>query len=245
MAIQVIDRMTQLLDVIARAKEPVSLKVLSAETGLHPSTAFRILASLAEYEYVERDEVGNYMLGLKLMLLGSRVRQGIKLRQAARQVIEQLRDELGETVNLTIRDADEVVYIERASSNLRMIRVEQVVGSRAPLHVTAVGKMILGAEGEESCRAYCQRTGLPAYTKNTITDPERLVEVTQRDFLRGYAMDDEEAEEGVGCIGVLVYGDNQQIVAGLSVSAPIERRRNEWLNSIIEAGKQLSRRLGC
>lgn len=243
MAIQVIDRLAQLLGMIARYDEPVSLKILSAETGLHPSTAFRILASLAEHEFVERNASGNYMLGVKLMQLGSRVHRGVNLRQAARPIIELLRDKVGETVNLTVREGDEVVYVERATSSNRMIRVEQVVGSRAPLHVTAVGKLMLGVEGPEACRAYSERTGLPAYTPNTVTDPDQLIEEALRDLARGYALDNEEAEGGVGCIGVLVYGNNGQVIAGLSVSAPIDRRSDDWVPLVIEAGQQLSKRL--
>jgi DNA-binding IclR family transcriptional regulator len=137
-SIQVIERLARLLDVIAAHDEAVSLKILSAETGLHPSTAFRILASLAEQGFVERTSRGNYQLGVKLMQLGSRVSSGVDIRKIALPLMENLRDQLGETVNLTVREGDEVVYIERTLAK-RMIRVEQVIGSRAPLHVTAVG----------------------------------------------------------------------------------------------------------
>src|SRR5208282_1429224 len=99
-SIQVIDRLARLLDVIAIHTDPVSRKILSAETGLHPSTAFRILASLAEHGFVERTARGNYQLGIKLLQLGSRVSAGVEIRKIALPLMENLRDHLGETVNL-------------------------------------------------------------------------------------------------------------------------------------------------
>jgi DNA-binding IclR family transcriptional regulator len=242
-SIQVIDRLAQLLDVIAVHEEPVSLKVLSAETGLHPSTAFRILSSLTEHGLVERSTRGNYQLGIKLMQLGSRVRSGIDIRTIALPLMEKLRDQLDETVNLTVRENDEVVYIERSLAK-RMIRVEQVIGSRAPLHVTAVGKMMLGDQGEAACRSYAKRSKLPAYTVNTHTRITTLLQDCNAAVKRGYSLDNEEAELGVGCIGTLVRDASGHVVAGLSISSPIERRKDEWIEQVMKAGEELSMLLG-
>jgi IclR family acetate operon transcriptional repressor len=242
-SIQVIERLTKLLDAIAAHGEAVSLKVLAAETGLHPSTAFRILASLAEHGFVVRTERGNYQLGNKLVRLGSRAGSDTDIRRVALPVMEALRDKLGETVNLTVREGDEVVYIERALAK-RMMRVEQVIGSRAPLHVTAVGKLMLGEQGAPICRSYAQRTNLPAYTDNTLIKVNALVQDCLESAKRGYALDNEEAEPGVGCIGVLIHDAAGHVVGGLSVSAPIERRREEWSAQVAEAAADISRQMG-
>jgi DNA-binding IclR family transcriptional regulator len=242
-SIQVIDRLAKLLDVIAAHEEPVSLKILSAETGLHPSTAFRILSSLAEQGFVERTTRGNYQLGVKLMQLGSRVRSSVDIRKIALPLMEKLRDQLGETVNLTVREGDEIVYIERSVAK-RMIKVEQVIGSRAPLHVTAVGKMMLGEQGEAACRSYAQRSKLPGYTVNTHTKIATLLQDSLAAAQRGFSYDNEEAELGVGCIGTLIRDAGGHVVAGLSVSAPIERRRDEWIAQVMETGLQISKQLG-
>ncbi|APZ42907.1 IclR family transcriptional regulator [Acidihalobacter ferrooxydans] len=243
--IQVIDRMSQLLDAIARYTGPVSLKVLAAETGLHSSTVFRILGALASHGFVERDEGGGggYRLGRRLLQLGARVRSGVDIRQAALPAMAWLRDEVGESVNLTIREGDEVIYVERAVPN-RMMRVEQIIGSRAPLHVTAVGKMMLGFEGAEAIHEYARRTGLRAFTANTLVDAQRLIEVSAAALAQGYAYDDEEAEQGVGCIGTLVRDATGAVVAGLSISAPIERRRDAWAALLLEASARISAHLG-
>jgi DNA-binding IclR family transcriptional regulator len=242
-SIQVIERLARLLDVIASHDDPVSLKILSAETGLHPSTAFRILSSLSEQGFVKRSTRGNYQLGVKLMQLGSRVNASVDIRRIALPLMEKLRDQLGETVNLTVREGDEVVYIERTLAK-RMIRVEQVIGSRAPLHVTAIGKLMLGEQGEASCRSYAKRSKLPAYTVNTHTKISALLQDCIAATKHGYAFDNEEAELGVGCIGTLIHDTSGHVVAGLSVSAPIERRRDEWITQVMETGMQISKQLG-
>lgn len=242
-AIQVIDRMSSLLDAVSRYPEPISLKVLAAETGLHSSTAFRILDSMLANGFVERDPTGKYQLGRKLLRLGSRVRAQSDVRQIAQPVMARLRDKLGESINLTIREGDEVVYIEKATPN-RMMHVQQLVGSRAPLHVTAVGKLMLALSGEEECRAYAARTNLPAYTRNTINDLQKLLTEADRIRDQGYALDDEEAEIGVGCIGTLIFDGSDNIVAGLSVSAPIDRRKLEWVDDIMQGAREISEQLG-
>ncbi|HEY9052808.1 MAG TPA: IclR family transcriptional regulator [Gammaproteobacteria bacterium] len=242
-SIQVIDRSARLLDAIAASATPVSLKILAAETGLHPSTAFRILASLSDVGFVERDGGGQYLLGKKLLRLGGKVRRGIDIRQEARDVMEDLRDEIGETVNLTVREGDEVIYIERVTPN-RMMRVEQVVGSRAPLHVTAVGKLMLGELGDAFLRAYAERSGLKRYTRHTLSSQQDLIKAVHESAGQGFAYDNEEAEEGVGCIGVVIRDNTGNVAAGLSISAPIERRRDEWVVLLKQAAKTISERLG-
>lgn len=242
-SIQVIDRMSSLLDAVARYPEPVSLKILAAETGLHSSTAFRILDSMLRNGFVERDAASKYQLGRKLLSLGSRVRAQSDVRQIALPVMTRLRDELGESVNLTIREGDEVVYIEKATPN-RMMHVQQLVGSRAPLHVTAVGKLMLAMAGDEECRGYAMRTNLPAYTRNTINDLPSLLTEAERLRSQGFAFDDEEAEIGVGCIGTLIFDASANIIAGLSISAPIERRQSDWVNNLMQAAQQISEEFG-
>ena len=243
-SIQVIDRSVSLLDAIGQYEDPASLKILSADTGLHPSTAFRILGALMEAGFVEKDAASHYMLGKKLVRLAGKVRRSVDLREQALDIMEALRDAIGETVNLTVREGDEVIYIERVTSN-RMMRVEQVIGSRAPLHVTAVGKLMLAELGEHFIHAYAERTGLKSYTSHTVTTEQDLLNIVYQEQAQGFAYDNEEAEEGVGCIGVLIYDSSKNVVAGLSISAPIERRKEEWVKLVKDAGKKLSERLGA
>lgn len=242
--IQVIDRAAALLDAISRYPDPVTLKVLSAETGLHASTTHRILSSLIDNRFVDRDEKGQYRLGLRLLQLGVRLHSDIDLRSIAMPYMEQLRDKLNESVNLTIREGDVLVYIEKAVPN-RMMHVQQIIGSRAPLHVTAVGKLMLGHSGQEEIEGYTKRTNLPAYTRNTLSTYPQLLNDCISSLKNGYALDNEEAEIDVGCIGVLIYDSTNSVVAGLSVSSPIERRRSAWIKDVMQAAKEISQQLGC
>ena len=241
-SIQVIDRSVRLMEAIAACNTPASLKILSAETELHPSTAFRILASLGDVGFVERDSAGHYFIGRKIAHLANSVHRGVDLREQARDVMQSLRDQIGETINLTVREGDEVIYIERATPN-RMMRVEQVVGSRAPLHVTAVGKLMLAELGNSFIRAYTERTGLKPYTTHTLSTLDDLIKGVYQSTAQGFAYDNEEAEIGVGCIGVLIHDNSGTVVAGLSISAPIERRQDDWAVLLQQAAKTISQRL--
>jgi DNA-binding IclR family transcriptional regulator len=241
--IQVIDRAALLLDAISRYSKPVKLKVLSADTGLHPSTAHRILHSLIDNRFVDRDEAGNYRLGQRFLQLSNRLHTDSDIRAVALPYMKKLRDKFDETVNLTIREGDVVIYFEKVTPN-RMMHVQQIVGSRAPLHITGVGKLILGMSGSDEIQSYAQRTNLPAYTRNSFSSLPTLTEECLMSIERGYALDNEEAEIGVGCIGVLLHDRSENVIAGLSVSAPIERRKDVWVADLVAAGKSISAELG-
>lgn len=241
--IQVIDRAAMLLDAISRYTMPVTLKALSADTNLAPSTAFRILHSLIDNHFVDRDTTGKYQLSGRLIRLSSNQNTNVDFRKVAIPYMEKLRDKFGETINLTAREGDVVIYVEKAIPN-RMMHVQQIIGSRAPLHVTGVGKMMLGMDGKEGIRGYAQRTNLPGYTRKTFSTLDILVPECLHCVEQGFAFDNEEAEMGVGCIGVLLYDRYGEVVAGLSVSAPIERRKDDWIKDLVKAGKSISAELG-
>lgn len=241
--IQVIDRAAMLLDAISRYTLPVTLKALSADTNLAPSTAFRILHSLSDNHFVDRDGSGKYQLSGRLIRLSNHQYNSIDVQKIAKPYMEKLRDKFGETINLTAREGDVVIYVEKSIPN-RMMHVQQIIGSRAPLHVTGVGKMMLGMEGKEGISGYAQRTNLPAYTRKTFSTVETLEQECFRCVEQGFAFDNEEAEIGVGCIGVLLYDRYGEVVAGLSVSAPIERRKDEWVKDLMKTGKSISIELG-
>ncbi len=242
MSIQVINRSAKLLDILAAHDEPLSLKQLAECSALHPSTVFRILAALAEHGFVERTEEG-YRLGLRLLELGNRVQGSLDIRREARPILEWLERETDETVNLIMREGDQVVYVDRVTPK-RMMRVEQPIGGHIALHVTAVGKLFLGEAGAEACLAYAERTGLPAATAYSITDPVELWRKVKQATQQGYALDNQEAELEVGCIGVPVRDSNGRMIAGISVSAPFEHRRLTWLDAIHQAAARLSAKLG-
>jgi DNA-binding IclR family transcriptional regulator len=243
-SIQVIDRMMSLIDSLARHPSPANLKQLASETALHPSTAHRILAVMVENRLVDRIEPGTYRLGIRLLELGNLVRTRLNVRQEALPFMQQLHDELKETVNLSVRQGDEVVYVERVSSSGQMMRVVQIVGTRAPLHVTAVGKVFLAEDGVDAAAQYAQRNGLARLTDHTLADPALLAAELAQVRAQGYAIDREEAEKGVSCIGAGIRDDDGRLVAGLSVSAPSDRLDPAWAGRVRDAAERVSRAMG-
>ena len=145
--IQVIERMMKLLEVLAQHPEPLGLKQISQYAGLHPSTAHRILSAMAVDRVVDRVEPSAYRLGIRLLELGNLVKSRISVRELALPVMRELHAQTGETVNLSVRHDDEIVYVERTSGGRSAMRVVHVIGARAPLHVTAAGKLFLLEDG--------------------------------------------------------------------------------------------------
>jgi len=243
-SIQVIDRMMKLIEVLAAHTQPVNLKLLASLTGLHPSSAHRILNVMVEKGLVAKQEPGTYRLGLKLLELGNLVKARLDIRREALPFMQRLHQEINETVNLSLREGDEMVYVERTASGRAMMRVVQIVGARAPLHITAVGKIFLADAGDEEAQAYARRTGLPAYTPHTLTSEKALLEELARVRRRGVAFDDEEAEKGVCCIGAGIRDADGRLVAGLSISAPAERFDRNWAQKVKETAQAISAALG-
>jgi DNA-binding IclR family transcriptional regulator len=152
--------------------------------------------------------------------------------------------QLATETTLSVRHKDEVVYVERTAPGSSMMRVVQIIGTRAPLHITAVGKIFLAHDGPAFCTEYAERTGLPRYTDNTLTDAEALAREIQSVRRQGYAFDNEEAEKGVACIGAGIYNDEGSLVAGLSISAPSDRFRRDWAQQVRESAEKISRAIG-
>ncbi len=242
--IQVIERMMSLLDVLSRFDAPASLKQLAIETELHPSTAHRILAAMASAGFVERAANGGYRLGIRLLELGNLVKSRLDIRAAALPLMEALHQQLGESVNLGVRQGDDIVYIERTSSGRSTVRAVHLVGARAPLHVTAVGKLYLAADAAAEVAAYARRTGLPGLTPTSLTSLPALERELARVRREGVAFDNEEIEPGLRCIAAPVFDDGGLLVAGLSVSAPADRHNPEWAAQVKETAAAISAAIG-
>ncbi len=234
----------RVLDVLAEHSDPVSLKEIASASGLHSSTTHRILADLAAGRYVERVESGMYQLGMRLLELGSLVKGRLDVRAAAIGPMRELHRQTGQTVNLSLIQGDEIVYIERAWNEYSGMQVVRAIGGRAPLHLTSIGKLFLSMWDKRSVRSYAMRSGLAGNTRNSITqleDLERELALVRR---HGYARDNEELELGVRCIAAGVYDDSGSLLAGLSVSAPSERMRDDWIPLLLATSANISEALG-
>src|SRR6201991_4062434 len=242
--IQVLERAFGLLDVLASYPDPVSLKHISEQTGLHPSTAHRILNDLTIGRFVDRPEAGSYRLGMRLLELGNLVKASLGVRDAALGAMRELHRLTGQTVNLSMRQGDEIVYIERAYSERSGMQVVRAIGGRAPLHLTSVGKLFLAADEAPRVRAYATRTGLSGHTQNSITDLAKLERELSHVRQQSCARDNEELELGVRCIAAGIYDDTGKLVAGLSLSAPADRLQDSWLGQLSQTALTISASLG-
>jgi len=242
--VQVIERMFTLIDVLAEREEALSLKEISEKAGLHPSTAHRILNDLASGRYVDRPQPGVYRLGMRLLELGNLVKSRLSVRDAALTPMRELHKLIQQPVNLSLRQGDEIVYIERAFSERSGMQVVRAIGGRAPLHLTSVGKLFLAADDPQRTRAYATRTGLQGHTKNSITTLEALERELGKVRQYGQASDNEELELGVRCMAAGIYDDQHKLVAGLSISAPSGRLEDDWLPKLKETARQISEALG-
>jgi DNA-binding IclR family transcriptional regulator len=243
-SIQVIERMISLLDALADSPEPASLKQLAAATELHPSTAHRILAAMSNARFVERQDAGTYQLGIRLLELGAIVKSRINLREVAQPFMQELHEKIGEAINLGSRHDDEIVYLERTSSGRSLVRVVYLVGGRAPLHLTSLGKLFLAADGAQKVRDYATRTGLPGKTPHSLTTLTALEKELDKVRRHGVAYDDEEAELGLKCVAAPIHDDEGNVVAALSVSAPADRHDPNWADQVRQAADAVSHALG-
>jgi len=217
---------------------------VAEQAGLHTASAHRILGALMAHGLVEKTGAGEYDLGVRWLEVGNRLRARLNIRQVAMPYMQQLAELTGETVNLIVRRGDEAVYIERVSGGQTLIQVVQVVGAHAPLHVTAVGKIFLAEDSPSGVMGYAERTGLPAYTPNTLTTLESLSAELDTIRREQVARDREEAELGVACIGAPVRDAEGKLIAGLSISAPADRHKPGWVEALKKAAGQTGAALG-
>ncbi len=243
-AVQVLERMFSLIDVLACREEAITLKEISEKTGLHPSTAHRILNDLAIGRFVDRPQSGHYRLGMRLLELGNLVKGRLNVRDAAIGPMRELHELTQQPVNLSMRQGDEIIYVERAYSERSGMQVVRAIGGRAPLHLTSVGKLFLAAEDPQRTSAYATRTGLHGHTQNSITRLEDLERELSKVRQYGHANDNEELEIGVRCLAAGVYDDQNKLVAGLSISAPSARMDDSWLAKLKETAQKISATMG-
>jgi DNA-binding IclR family transcriptional regulator len=195
--------------------------------------------------FVDRAETpGSYRLGMRLLELGNLVKARLSVREAAIEPMRDLHRRTGQTVNLSVRQGDEIVYIDRSYSERSGMQVVRAIGGRAPLHLTSSGKLFLAYDDPRVVRAYATRTGLAGHTKNSITDLAKLERELSMVRTRGYARDNEELELGVRCIAAAIRDDSGRVTAGLSVSAPSERMQDDWLEDLLATAQRISAGLG-
>jgi IclR family transcriptional regulator, acetate operon repressor len=212
-------RTLDILDLLRQRPDGATLTELTSVADMPKSSVFRYLSTLESRGYVEReDDTGSYRLGTVFLSAGTRDLETLAAR--ARPVLEELRDEFEETVNLGVLDASRVLYLEIVESR-RSMRFVAHKGSREHLHSTALGKAIASQLGDEVVRRILSEEGMPPRTDRTITDPDEFITSVDRIRRKGFAIDDRENEPDGRCVAVPVVG--MRPPAALSLSAPSSR----------------------
>lgn len=226
--VQSLARSLDLLEAVGA--EELGLVEIAGRTGLVPSTAYRLLSTLIDRGYITRSaETGRFRLGPKLVELAAVARHdNERLRLAVRPHLRALRDASDETANLVVRDGLCIVYVDQVES-ARAVRMFTTIGRRAPLHATGGGKAIT-AFGPPELLTELLAGGLERLTQHTLATPAKLRSDLGRVRERGYAIDDQEFEDGVICVAAPIRGAGQATVAAASVSGPAARMHEHDLD---------------
>ena len=239
-SVQSVDRALDLLEALAGVDGEVSITALAARTKLHVSTVHRLLATLLRRGYVRQNaDTSRYYAGAKVATLAEGRSRYNELRLAARPLLQGLVDATRETANLSVLDDTMAVYIETAASP-QVVRLFTVVGNRVPLHATGAGKALLASLPQPRREALLDRTELGPHTNKTLIDRAALTRALDDARERGYALDDEEYDDGVRCVAVAV-GPIGAPVAAISISGPASRLTKQ---RCVELVPQLRRAAG-
>ncbi len=246
--VQSIARALSLLEALGDSRGEVGIAELSKRVDLHVSTTHRILATLVARGYARQNpETGRYALGAKALHLAESYLGQMDLRLVARPFLERLSEETGETANLVILDGQEALYLDKVESP-QSLRIFSRIGRRAPLHCTAVGKVLLAGGSKAEVDALLGRGPFERLTRNTITSVSQLRRELEKVQGERFALDREECEDGACCIAVPVRNVKGETVAALGISGPAVRmhvrRIQELVPVVIRTGRQISEQLG-
>lgn len=228
---------------------PLTLAEIQRRGALNKTMTFRLIRVLRETGYVRHDaERHRYALSLKLLDLGGAVARSLDIVRAGQSLLNQLREEFGETTNLGVIDDGRIVYVAMSESSRPGLRMASRVGGSSCLHSTAMGKAILAFFPEPDREARITNLELTAVTPKTITDPGQMRDELEQARRRGYAIDNEENEIGARCVGVPILDDSGFPLGAISVSGPTARMNDDALDAMAKrlwaASQEISSNLG-
>jgi len=228
-----LDRAVAVLEVLGESDTPMSLAEICQRMNLHKSTAHRSLMVLERSALIERTQENRFRLGLKLYELGNRAVEQIGLRARVHPYFRRLSMQVGETVHLSVLQKTSVVYLDKVEPN-RRVCMSSKIGTSNPVYCTSMGKAMLAFQPEDVIDQIIAKIRFVRYTPKTICTTEALLKALERVRRRGYAIDDEEIELGVRCIGAPIFNENHRAIASVSVSGPASRITVQSVPAIAE-----------
>ncbi len=248
-SVQSVDRALALVDALARSTGSLQLTELAQQTRLNVSTGHHLLATLVKWGYVVRTPGRRYALGARGLHLAQAFLKQVDLPRRAQPHVDRISEETGETVQLAVIQGDAVVTLLKREGR-HAVRVDSgAVGSAEAAHATALGKAMLAWLPEHELRRILQTRGMARFTPNTITDVDALIEELRLVRRNGHAVDREEYQPGVTCVGAAIRDHLGAVVGAISASAPTLRaNQNGHLarmrDSVIAAVRTLSSEFG-
>jgi IclR family KDG regulon transcriptional repressor len=216
-------------------------------SGIPKTSVHRMIGSLEDMRFLNKDHEGKYFLGLSFLQFGHLVAERLDIRQVALPVMQTLRDDVEEAVNLIVKDGKESIYIEKLDTN-HPVRLYTKVGRRSPLYAGACSRIILAFLEEDEREQYLNEIELKPVAFSTITDKEKLRLVLEESRKTGYSFSHSELENYTASVGAPIFNYTGQIVAGLSVAGPDIRFKDERLPELVKkvkrAASEISQRLG-
>jgi DNA-binding IclR family transcriptional regulator len=229
-------------------KQPAKPSELLKESGLSRASIHRILSTLIELGYVDKESDSRYSLSFKMFTIVNTLRSSNRLLFIARSHMTRLSQISEEIVNLAITHDQRVLYIDKIESQ-HYLRVDRPIGQTDPLHCTALGKVLLSGLSDLEFEVFLKSTALVPHTKNTITNPEVLAGVIRNVKRQGYAVDLEELSLGIHCISAPVFDHANKVIAAISISGPHVRLTPERIEALkaqlIMNAAEVSKKLGC
>jgi IclR family transcriptional regulator, KDG regulon repressor len=245
--IQSVLKALDVLECLATAEAPLSVRTVAEQCGFSRPTVYRLLNTLAGRDYVRSTDEGRYAVGTRVLMLGKSLLDRLDLPELARADLRALSRFAQETVHLSILDGTDILYLDKAEP-FQSVHMYCMVGTRNPLYCTSMGKAILAFLPREQCDAILSQTELVRYTPTTIVDPAMLCEHLQVVRERGYAIDNEEKEKNIRCVGAPVFDHLGQAVAAISISGPayrmLDARLQELAGPLTQTAEAISRKLG-
>jgi IclR family KDG regulon transcriptional repressor len=243
------DRALQVLEYLAKVPEGATFSDIARALDLPKSSTHELLAVMTDRSFLEyRPETKSYRIGIRTWELGQAFVSHRDVLTEARPVIASVAARLDETVQISVLDGLEEVYLDRVDSS-QPLRVQAIVGSRAPAHTTALGKILLSDQREADVFNELRGRELTSLTPNTITAPEALIDELRWVRLMGFALDDEEHAVGLRCVAVPLRDHLGSTVAAISVAVPITRGSADELTDALltleHGAREISRKLGC
>ena len=248
--VQSIDRLFDIIEILSASSGGMLLTELSAASGLHVSTAHRLLNSLVDRGYAYKDSgTGKYKLTLRFFEIGCQASRALDIISVCRPFLDALSDFAQETVHLVKRDGVYVIYLYKSEPSQMLVRMASHVGGSSPLYCTAVGKAILSRLDDKEVESVWNASTIRRITANTIVDlPSlklQLADIRQK----GYAVDQEENEIGVCCVAAPILDWQGVPIAAASVSGHVSRMTPETqqriLPKLLDTTSAISRQLGC